>query len=113
MSIRKLFPVLVVVLALVPVSSALAEEVQLVTVSEEEFLSTLEEPAVEGETTLPELGAPAPDMKHGSGCFYSDYVCRNCSGGKLKNCWVQTCYYQGVWHDHYVNCTACSNTCAI
>lgn len=116
MWIRKMLPMVMVVLALLGSSAAFAAEEPAVTMSENEFLTTLQDqPGDSGEELFLD-GMQTPILKHGTNCSYLGVVCRNCtlSNGSrgYNSCEAERCYYNGSPHTHYYNCLGCALFCA-
>ena len=117
---RKSLPIVLVVLAvlaLVAAPAAFAADEPAVPLSQEEFVSTLQVQSGAREE-MPELeGLQTPILKHGGFCSYQGQGCKRCtlSGGAsgYSSCEIQRCSYNGVWHNHFVNCGNCTTACPI
>jgi hypothetical protein len=113
---RKSLLMVLAVLALLASSAAFAAEAPAVPLSQEELISTLQVQPDAGEE-MPDLdGMQAPVFEHGSFCSYQGQGCKSCvlpnGSSGLRSCEIQRCSYNGVWHNHFVNCGACTTACA-
>jgi hypothetical protein len=115
MSIRKMLPVVMVALALLAASAAFAADAPPASMSQEDFLSSLQIPSDQEGMALPEVdGVPSPQMMHASGpCAYLGIQCRTCTTGGYEACETYRCPYGGTTHYHRYCSGFCSNPCSI
>lgn len=117
MSIRKMFPMMVVAFALLASSAAFAADAPAMAASDDEFVAALQAPSGEVAEELPALDATQNrTFKHGTNCYSLGIACRPCTlstGARGYNsCEATSCVYNGTRHTHYTNCLGCALNCA-